>query len=93
MWLVACLVEFAPFRLDLRDERLWYGDEALALTPKAFAVLRQVAPSWLVHLPAVGLAGDREALTRTASGVAPARRMMRELAEALEVMTTTLDRV
>jgi DNA-binding winged helix-turn-helix (wHTH) protein/tetratricopeptide (TPR) repeat protein len=52
------------------------------------AVLRQMAPSWLVHLPAVGLAGDREALARTASGVTSAR-MMRELAEALEVMTAT----
>jgi len=52
------------------------------------AVLRQMAPSWLTHLPAVGLAGDREALARTASGVTSAR-MIRELAEALEVMTTT----
>ena len=35
------LLEFAPFRLDLEDERLWRGyGEALALTPKAFAVLK-----------------------------------------------------
>src|SRR5215470_18806410 len=34
------IVEFAPFRLDLLDERLWRGQEALPLTPKAFAVLR-----------------------------------------------------
>ena len=31
---------FSPFRLDLRDERLWRGEEALRLTNKAFAVLR-----------------------------------------------------
>ena len=34
------MVEFAPFRLDVRDERLWRGQEARPLTPKAFAVLR-----------------------------------------------------
>ena len=31
---------FEPFRLDLRDERLWRGHEAIPLSPKAFAVLR-----------------------------------------------------
>src|SRR5215471_4853225 len=31
---------FGPFRLDLRDERLWRGPEALPLSPKTFAVLR-----------------------------------------------------
>jgi DNA-binding winged helix-turn-helix (wHTH) protein len=34
-----CLV-FGPFRLDLRDERLWRGPEAIPLPPKTFAVLR-----------------------------------------------------
>ena len=34
-----CLV-FGPFRLDLRDERLWRGHEAVPLSPKTFAVLR-----------------------------------------------------
>src|SRR5262249_57350626 len=34
-----CLV-FGPFRLDLRDERLWRGHEATPLSPKTFAVLR-----------------------------------------------------
>ena len=34
-----CLV-FGPFRLDLRDERLWHGHEATPLAPKTFAVLR-----------------------------------------------------
>ncbi|HEX2276087.1 MAG TPA: AAA family ATPase [Candidatus Tectomicrobia bacterium] len=52
------------------------------------AVLHQVAPSWLVHLPAVVSAADREALARLASGGTPAR-MMRELTEALEVVTAT----
>lgn len=31
---------FGTFRLDLRDERLWQGDKALRVNPKAFAVLR-----------------------------------------------------
>jgi DNA-binding winged helix-turn-helix (wHTH) protein len=31
---------FEPFRLDLRDERLWRGHEAIPLSPKNFAVLR-----------------------------------------------------
>jgi predicted ATPase/DNA-binding winged helix-turn-helix (wHTH) protein len=31
---------FGPFRLDLRDERLWCGDEATPLSPKTFAALR-----------------------------------------------------
>ena len=34
-----CLV-FGPFRLDLRDERLWRDHEATPLSPKTFAVLR-----------------------------------------------------
>lgn len=51
------------------------------------AVLRQVAPSWLVHLPAVLSPDEREALARTASGVTSAR-MMRELANALEILTS-----
>jgi len=31
---------FGPFRLDLANEQLWQGPEALKLTGKAFAVLR-----------------------------------------------------
>jgi hypothetical protein len=34
-----CVV-FGPFRLDLRDERLWRGEVALHLHPKTLAVLR-----------------------------------------------------
>jgi DNA-binding winged helix-turn-helix (wHTH) protein len=50
------------------------------------AVLWQSAPSWLVHLPALLAPEDRERLAPLASGVTPAR-MLRELAEALEVLT------
>jgi len=50
-------------------------------------VLRQYAPSWLVHLPALLTPEDRERLKHMTSGVTPAR-MLRELAEALEVLTT-----
>jgi len=31
---------FPPFRLDLQSEQLWRDDEAIALRPKTFAVLR-----------------------------------------------------
>ena len=34
------ILQFAPFRLDLADERLWHAHEVVRLTPKAFAVLR-----------------------------------------------------
>jgi DNA-binding winged helix-turn-helix (wHTH) protein/predicted ATPase len=34
---------FAPFRLDVLDEVLWHEDERLALSPKAFALLRYLA--------------------------------------------------
>lgn len=33
---------FGAFRIDLRDERLWRGDRALSLKPKAFAVLSRL---------------------------------------------------
>lgn len=36
-------IEFAPFRLDPADERLWRGAKPVPLTPKAFAVLRYLA--------------------------------------------------
>ncbi len=34
------LIDFAPFRLDLDDERLWREGAAIPLRPKTFAVLR-----------------------------------------------------
>src|SRR5262245_23484768 len=36
-------IVFAPFRLDLADERLLRGEAAVPLTPRAFAVLRLLA--------------------------------------------------
>ena len=36
----ACQFSFGPFRLDPSDAGLWRGAQALALTPKAFAVLQ-----------------------------------------------------
>jgi hypothetical protein len=33
-------VQCGPFRVDLRNECLWHGAEALHLRPKTFAVLR-----------------------------------------------------
>jgi predicted ATPase len=62
--------------------RLGRGPEGTPLV----TVLRQYAPSWLVHLPALLAPEDRERLEHTTSGVTPAR-MLRELAEALEVLT------
>ena len=52
------------------------------------ALLRQYAPSWLVHLPALLTPADRDALLRTTDTVTPTR-MLRELAEALDVLTAT----
>jgi DNA-binding winged helix-turn-helix (wHTH) protein/tetratricopeptide (TPR) repeat protein len=50
------------------------------------ALLRHYAPSWLFHLPALLTPADRDALLRTTDQVTPTR-MLRELAEALEVLT------
>ncbi len=36
-------LQFESFRLDLSDERLWHGEESLALTRKAFTVLCYLA--------------------------------------------------
>ena len=51
-------------------------------------LLRQQAPSWLVQLPALWAPGDAEALQRATGGVTR-ERMLRELAEAVEVLTAT----
>ena len=34
------MLEFPPYRMDLRAERLWRGDRPVALRPKAWALLR-----------------------------------------------------
>src|SRR4029453_2957615 len=52
------------------------------------ALLRQYAPSWLLHLPTLVPVPELEAPQRRASGVTR-ERMLRELAEAVEALTTT----
>ena len=46
----AGVLHFEPYRLDVENERLWQGTQAVRLTGKAFAVLRHLAhrPSRLV---------------------------------------------
>jgi predicted ATPase/DNA-binding winged helix-turn-helix (wHTH) protein len=51
------------------------------------AVLRQYAPTWLAQLPAVQAPAQLAALRRTTAGATP-ERMLRELTDALEAMTT-----
>ncbi len=62
--------------------RLCRGPEADHLVP----LLRQYAPSWLVQMPALLAPADRESLAHAMSGVTQAR-MLRVLAEVLEVLT------
>jgi predicted ATPase len=62
--------------------RLCRGPDGASLV----ALLHQYAPSWLVHLPALLTAEQRARLAHTASVVTPTR-MLREFAEALEVLT------
>ena len=38
--LIRQMRQFGTFRLDLRNECVWHGDEQLTLTPRPFAVLR-----------------------------------------------------
>src|SRR5262249_39275093 len=49
-------------------------------------VLRTNAPMWLLQLPSLVSASDREVLSREVSG-ASRERMLREMADALEVLT------
>src|SRR5262249_21367942 len=56
--------------------------------PQLVALLRQQAPSWLLQLPALRGLGEYEALQRYAGGTTR-ERMLRELAEAVEVLTVT----
>jgi DNA-binding winged helix-turn-helix (wHTH) protein/tetratricopeptide (TPR) repeat protein len=59
--------------------------------PGAERVIRLMethAPTWLVQLPWLERSGDREALRRELLGVTK-ERMLREMAEALEVLTAT----
>jgi len=56
--------------------------------PTLKAVLAQYAPTWLLHLPAIVTAEEAPALQMRTLGVRQ-ERMVRELAEALEVLTVT----
>src|SRR5262249_6509736 len=62
--------------------RLGRGPEGERLV----ALLRQYAPSWLVQMPGLVPPHEWERLQRTAGGATPAR-MLRELTEALDVLT------
>lgn len=54
---------------------------------RLLAILHQQAPTWLVQLPGLLSAADLEILQRTTLG-ATRERMLREMAEALEALTT-----
>lgn len=54
---------------------------------RLIALLNQYAPTWLVQMPALLSAADLEALQRKTAG-ATRERMLRELAEAMEALTT-----
>jgi DNA-binding winged helix-turn-helix (wHTH) protein len=54
--------------------------------PHLVALLRQQAPSWLLQMPALLPPAEYEALQRSAGG-GTRERMLRELAEAVEVLT------
>src|SRR5262245_25766042 len=56
--------------------------------PQLVALLHQQAPSWLLQLPALLAPAEYEALQRYAGG-STRERMLRELAEAVEVLTAT----
>src|SRR4029434_1188771 len=56
--------------------------------PHLVALLHQQAPSWLLQLPALLAPTEYEALQRYAGG-STRERMLRELAEAVEVLTAT----
>src|SRR5262249_18089681 len=62
--------------------RVWRGAEG----QRFLALLGQHAPSWLVQMPALLGAADREALQRRGLG-ATRDRMLRELAEAVDILT------
>jgi DNA-binding winged helix-turn-helix (wHTH) protein/predicted ATPase len=63
--------------------RLGRGADGVSLV----RCLQQYAPSWLAQMPGLVSPEVRQALQQTAGGVTPLR-MLRELAEALEVVTT-----
>jgi len=75
------MLEFPPYRMDLRAERLWCGTEPVALRPKAWALLR-----YLIERP--GVLVTKEALHAAVWGDAivsddTLTRTMGELRQAL----------
>jgi predicted ATPase len=64
----------------------------LSRTPQGerlVALLRQHAPTWLIQMPALLDAAEREALQRAVTGTTQSR-MLREMAEALEAITAEM---
>jgi hypothetical protein len=59
---------FGPYRLAGSVGLLWHHRRVVPLSPKASAVLRQHAPSWLVHLPGVAGEAERVALWEQVQG-------------------------
>src|SRR6185436_7911023 len=57
--------------------------------PQVVDVLRANAPMWLLQMPSLVSASDRESLSREVSG-ATRERMLREMGEALEALTSDL---
>src|SRR5215470_16086057 len=57
-------------------------------TERVSRVLKTHAPTWSAQLPSLGDRADREALPRELLGVTK-ERMLREMAEALEILTAT----
>ena len=57
--------------------------------PQVASVLRAHAPMWLLQMPSLVSASDRESLSREVSG-ATRERMLREMGEALEALTADL---
>ena len=56
------------------------------LGPRLAEVLRQYAPTWLVQLPGLGEVGEAEDMRQLLAGTGKGR-MLREIADALEVLT------
>ncbi|HET9711993.1 MAG TPA: AAA family ATPase [Pyrinomonadaceae bacterium] len=57
--------------------------------PELIEILRRHAPSWLVQMPGLTTASEREMLQEEVAGVTR-ERMLREIAEALEALTAQI---
>ena len=80
-----CLEQYGmseAYRPVLDAIRQLCRDDAHAVT-----VLRSHAPTWLMQMPSLVSAADREALGREAAGTTP-ERMLREMGDALEALTS-----